>query len=63
MTEAEFQLSYTQAANQCMSYVGGFSGIEDDLWWQVEAHQKWAKRNGVVLPEYESIQQTQEDWV
>lgn len=63
MTKDEFQLSYIQAANQCMSYVGGFSGLEDDLWWQVEAHQKWAKNKGVALPESESIQQTKEDWL
>jgi hypothetical protein len=63
MTLTEFQSSYVKAVNREKSDVGGNGFIEEDLWWKVSAHQKWASRHQVDLPDYESIEQTQENWV
>jgi len=63
MPQQEFQASYVVAVNENDSYVGGVGGLEDDLWFRVEAHQKWAKRHSVILPEYEAVERTQKDWV
>ena len=63
MSQAEFKSSYVKSVNRSDSYVGGAGDIEHDLWDQVQSHQKWAKQNEVQLPEYESIECTQEDWV
>lgn len=63
MTPQEFQDSYMNAVQTEMSYMGGNGIVEDDLWWVIKAHQKWARRHDVQLPEYESIECTAEDWV
>ena len=53
---------YLNTCQDSLSYVGGEGQIEDSLWDEIKRLSKEMKREGIVYPDYETIECVKEDW-